>query len=207
MPSFKGFGARPSVQIVPLHGTEKEDLDRCLAAYKRQGHSDRRALDLVAISHIYMEAEEIGLTPGVDVQYDPNQNDGEGGIYLSPAMQAHMKAHVDEKAWSYWESEGMITTPAPEVTEIDGEAVVTARGAAKMMLNTARDPEGTNDGGEKARNLCRWALQQGGVSAFDAERKLRQWIAGDDTLLAELLSPMEAGFKEVARKQQEGRDE
>lgn len=204
MADFKGFGTRPDIQIIPLRGTEKEDFDRCMAGYQRQGLSAQKALDMVGISNLYAEAESIGLTPGMDVQYDPNHNNGEGGVYLSPAMQEHMKAHVDKKAWNYWEAEGMLSTPSPEVTEIDGEAVMNARGAAKFILHTARHSEETNDGGEKARSACRWALQQGGVSAFDAERKLRQWIAGDDSLLAELLSPMEAAFKEAARKSQEG---
>ena len=70
MANHKGFGARRQVQIVTLHGSTKADFDRCLAAYKRQGLSTEDALNMVAISNIYAEAVEQGLTPGVDVIYD-----------------------------------------------------------------------------------------------------------------------------------------
>ena len=205
MADFKGFGSRRSVEIVPLHGTERDDFDRCLNGYKRQGLSTEDALNMVAVSNLYMEAESIGLTPGVDVQYDPNANNGEGGIYFSPPMTDHMQGHIPEKVWDYWNAEGMLSTAPPELQQTeDGDGWLTCRGAAKFFLMTARHPEETNDGGEKARAGCREMLQKGGVSAFDAERKLRQWIAGDDTLLAELLSPMEAALNEMARKSQEG---
>ena len=202
MADFKGFGSRRSVEIVPLRGTERDDFDRCLNTYKRQGLSTEDALNMVAVSNLYAEAESIGLTPGVDVQYDPNANNGEGGMYLSPPMQEHMKAHIPKREWDYWHAEGLMTPATSELQQTeDGEPVVTCRGAAKLMLNLARNPDETNDGGEQARNACREMLQKGGVSGFDAERKLRQWIAGDDSLLAELLSSMEAALKELARKQ------
>lgn len=207
MADFKGFGSRRSVEIIPLRGTERDDFDRCLNSYKRQGLSTEDALNMVAISNLYMEAESIGLRPGVDVQYDPNANNGEGGTYLSPPMQAHMKAHIPKREWDYWHAEGIMSTAPTELQQTeDGEKLVTCRGAAKMILRLVRHPEETNDGGEQAREACREMLQKGGVSTFDAERKLRQWIAGDDTLLAELLSPMEAAFKEMAHKQQEGKN-
>jgi hypothetical protein len=199
----EGFGAKPQIHIVPLRGTEKEDFERCFQAYKRQGVSDRRALDLMAVSNVYARAEEAGLTPGLDVQYDPNVNNGEGGLYLSSAMAAVMKGDVNEKAWDYWEAEGIIATqPEFNVVEIDGEPTLSSRDSAKWALATVRTPEDTRDGGKSARKLCLWLLNAGGVPAAEAERKLSNWIKGDDTLLAELLSPMEAGFNEVCRQQQ-----
>lgn len=205
MSDFKGFGDKPQIKIVPLRGTEKEDFDRCFQAYKRQGVSDRRALDLMAVSNIYARAEEAGLTPGMDVQYDSNVNDGEGGLYLSPAMAEVMKGDVPEQAWDYWKAEGMLSTEREfDVVEIDGEPTLKSRDSAKFALATARNPEETNDGGESARKMCLWLLEEGGVPAAEAERKLSNWIKGDDTLLAELLSPMEAAFNEMCRKAQEG---
>ena len=206
MADFKGFGTKRSIEIIPLHGTELEDFDQCLNGYKRQGLSTEKARGMVGVSNLYAQAESIGLTPGVDVQYDPNRNNGEGAIYVSPPMVAHLKAHTPERDWDYWNAEGLMFDASPELHQTEeGETLATSRGAAKVMLYLARHPEETKDGGEEARNACREMLQKGGVSAFDAERKLRQWIAGDDTLLAELLSPMEAALEEMGRRSQEGK--
>lgn len=203
MSDFKGFGKKRNVTVLPLHGTTKEDFDRCMAGYRRQGLSNEDAMFMVSVSNLYMEAQEIGLTPGKDVMYDPRAHDGDGGILVSPEMAEHMKGQVPEGWWDYAEAEGMLSKEKDPVIEADGETWLSPRCACETLLEWAREPETTDDGGEKTRLTCLYLLQRGGMDAVQALRTLENWIKGDDTLLAELLSPMVAGVNAEAKEQQE----
>ena len=208
MAEHKGFGPQRQIQIVTLAGTTEADFDRCLAAYKRQGLSTKEALEMVSVSNIYAEASEQGLTPGVDVLYDAGANNGEGGLYISPAMQDYMKAQVPEKSWNYWQAEGMMTTAdRPEIAEIDGELCVNATGYAKSILHTISHPETTNDGGVAARKLFHYSLQKCSWSELEAETKLRDWLNGNEERGEELVWAIARSVTEIAREQQEGSDD
>jgi hypothetical protein len=201
MTTNKGFGSTPHTKVEQLDGYEPADIDRCFAGYRKQGLPPEEAGEMVQISFMYRMAEDEGLKPGVDVQFDPRK-----GIWLSPEMQDVMKKAVPEHVWNYYESEGLLTEDT-EVSEVEGETVLSTRASCKFFLHVLRHPEETGDEGEKVRSLATYLLTKAGLSEFEAGQMIRKWIAGDDSLMGEMIVLMDGAINDTCNEQHQQKEE
>lgn len=176
----KGFGAPRHIEIVRLEEASKTEFDRAKNAYLRQGLSAEKALELVSVSCHYFLAAEAGFVVGEDILYDPIQDDGKGGLLLSEPLAEHMRSW-DPRRWDYFRAEEVVQQVKPK----PGMAL-TKEGFAKSCLHTLRDPSGTVDGGAKTRAVLVEMLTIAGLTEADANIRLDEWIAGDDSLLNEV---------------------
>ena len=204
MADFRGFGEEPkgpTPMLITLNDTSEAEMDCARRGYLRQGLSQKRALDLVAMGVMFCMAREEGMEEGVDYRWHPDK-----GTFFSARMTQWVKSTLPEQAWNHMKMEGFITTAnAPETEEEELErTVLTARGAAKFLLLTAKDPSDTNDGGAKARANCIDFMQQAGLSRLEAEGRLQRYLERDESLEEGIVDLLEAAFNAMARKAQEG---
>ena len=192
MADFKGFGAPPAEPIATLITIEdgtREEMDRAMHGYLRQGLSQQRALHCVAASVMFQAAREAGMVEGVDYTW----MDGE--TFMSPRMTEWMKDFTGEQHWNHMEMEGFITkvqsNPEPEVA-------LTPMGFAKLVLLNAKDPEESGVDSKKAQRACLDLLESIGLSVSDAEGRLQRYLNGDESLeeLLELIEERVAALRD-----------
>lgn len=188
MTDFKGFGQESkgaTPRLIRLHDTSRSEMDRAMNGYIRQGVARDQVTSLVATSVVFCMAREAGMIEGEDYKWQPD------GTTLSPRMQEWMQEWVPQQQWEHLKMEGFINTV--EIPETEEKVVLTVAGVAKLMLVTAKEPEGTSDNGAAAQRHCVEAMEAAGFSRFDAESKLRRYLNGDDSLEQELLDGIAAG--------------
>jgi hypothetical protein len=184
MADFKGFGtppAEPIATLITIEDGTREEMDRAMHGYLRQGLSQQRVLHCVAASVMFLAAREAGMIEGVDYTW----MDGESS--MSPRMAEWVKSTMPEQHWNHMEMEGFITkvqsNPEPEVA-------LTPMGFAKLVLLNAKDPEESGVDSKKAQRACLDLLESIGLSVSDAEGRLQRYLNGDESL-EELLELIE----------------
>ena len=198
MTTNKGFGSKPNIEVIPLRGTEPADIDRCISAYRRQGLSKAETESMMNVSLAYHFAEEQGMQPGIDIQFDPDK-----GFLMSEGMEEVMKDLVTPQKWEYMEMEQFITRE-PVVEEPEGDVAVTPLGLCKLLLAIVRDPSGSgvNDGGKSARGILSDLLMQSGLNVINADKLIREWIDGDDSLVDQIVERIKTSAEQIAKRQQ-----
>jgi hypothetical protein len=188
MTDFKGFGtppAEPIATLITIEDGTREEMDRAMHGYLRQGLSQERALNCVAASVMFQAAREAGMVEGVDYTWV------DGETFMSPRMTEWLKDFTGEQHWNHMEMEGFITKAQPEP---EPDVVLTPMGFARVVLLNAKDPEVNS---KKAHAVCIDLLKFIGLSASDAKRKLQRYLNGDESLeeLLELIEERVAALR------------
>jgi hypothetical protein len=181
MTSFKGFGtppAEPIATLITIEDGTREEMDRAMLSYLRQGLSQDRAMSCVAASVMFQVARDAGMVEGVDYTW----MDGETS--MSPRMAEWLKDFTGQQHWNHMEMVGFITKAQPEP---EPDVALTPMGFARVVLLNAKDPDVNS---KKAHAVCIGLLKSIGLSASDAESKLQRHLNGDE-LLEELLELIE----------------
>ena len=181
MTSFKGFGtppAEPIATLITIEDGTREEMDRAMLGYLRQGLSQDRAMSCVAASVMFQVARDAGMVEGVDYTW----MDGETS--MSPRMAEWLKDFTGQQHWNHMEMVGFITKAQPEP---EPDVALTPMGFARVVLLNAKDPDVNS---KKAHAVCIGLLKSIGLSASDAESKLQRHLNGDE-LLEELLELIE----------------
>lgn len=176
MADFKGFGtppAEPIATLITIEDGTREEMDRAMHGYLRQGLSQQRALHCVAASVMFQAAREAGMVEGVDYTW----MDGE--TFMSPRMAEWMKSAMPEQQWNHMEMEGFITKVQPKP---EPDVALTAMGFARLVLLNAKDPEDSSVDSKKAQRACLDLLKSIGLSASDAEDRLQRYLNGGESL-------------------------
>jgi hypothetical protein len=185
--NFKGFVTPPpEPELIRFESGTKEEMDRAMRTYLRQGLSQEKAMNRVAASVMFLAAREAGMVEGVDYTW------GSEGTVLSPRMTDWMKDFSGEQQWNHLEMEGFVNK-LPQIPDPEPDVALTAAGMAKLILLSAKDPDDPNVDPKKARSFCIELLKSAGLSPSDAENKLRLFL-NDEATLEELMEVIEAGI-------------
>ena len=189
MTSFKGFGtppAEPIATLITIEDGTREEMDRAMLGYLRQGLSPDRPMSCVAASVMFQAAREVGMIEGVDYTWV------DGETTLSPRMAEWLKDFTGEQHWNHMEMEGFITKAQPEP---EPDFALTPMAFARLILLNAKDPEVNS---KKAHAVCIDLLKSIGLSASDAESKLQRYLNGDESLeeLLELIEERVAALRD-----------
>ena len=192
MADFRGFGtppAEPIATLITIEDGTREEMERAMHGYLRQGLSQSRAMDCVAASVMFLAAREAGMVEGVDYTW----MDGESS--MSPRMAEWVKSTMPEQHWNHMEMEGFITKVQPKP---EPEVRLTPMGFAKLVLLNAKDPEESGVDSKKAQSACLDLLESIGLSVSDAEGRLQRYLNGDESLeeLLELIEERIAALRD-----------
>lgn len=188
--NFKGFGAPPpEPELIRFESGTKEEMDRAMRTYLRQGLSQEEAMNRVAASVVFLDAREAGMVEGVDYTWSSE------GAVLSSRMTEWMKSNVPEQQWNHMEMEGFFNK-LPQMPEPEPKVALTPAGLAKLALLNVKDPDDPNVDPKKARSFCIELLKSAGLSPSDAENKLRLFL-NDEATLEELMEVVEAGIRKI----------
>lgn len=195
MTDFKGFGTppqEPRSTLIPIADDTKEEMDRAMRGYLRQGLSQQRALNCVAASVMFLAASKEGMVEGVDYTWTGN------GAQMSDRM-AQWVASFSPDAWKYLSMEGFITTVEPEP---EPDASLAPMGLVRLALSNVQRIDDPGIDNAKAREACLDLLQAAGFDLPVAQTKLQQFLDGE-LPEQELLQQMEAGFEQLKNTPEE----
>lgn len=195
MTDFKGFGTppqEPKSTLIRLVDETREEMDRAMRGYLRQGLSQERALNCVAASVMFLAADKAGMVEGVDYTWTGD------GAQLSDRMAQWVESFSPD-AWRYLSMEGFISTVEPKPEQ---DVIITPMGLAKLALVNARDADNPDIDNSKAQGTCIDLLQAAGFELPVAQSKLQQFLDGE-LPEEELLQQIEAGFERLKNTPEE----